>query len=191
MPMVATLAARIRRIALPCLAGLAVCALESAARADGGEPEVKAAFVYQFGTYVEWPPAALANASQLLVCVVGDAPFSLVLDESFRHKRLHARALTVRPASAHDSLLDCHIVFIAAAARPEMPTILAAIDRQPVLTIVDHGAVRGGGAMIEFVRDGDRLRFAVNAVAAQRAGLVISSQLLKLAIGVANEPERR
>ena len=190
-PMVPTLAARLRRIVLLCLAVLAAATMPSPARAGAEEDDVKAAFVYQFGTYVEWPAAALANASRLLVCVVGDDTFSGALDKSFRDKRLHARPLAVRPASAHEPLLDCHILFVAAAARPELPTMLATVDRRPILTIADDCAVRGGGAMIEFVHQDNRLRFAVNTAVAQRAGLTISSQLLKLAVGVASESDRR
>lgn len=178
---------RLRRVALAfavLLAGTAPAAAQSRAAA---EPDVKAAFVYQFGKFVDWPADALDGVEQLTICVVGDAAFAATLDGTLRDKTLHERRVAVRAAEAHDGLRDCHVLFIAAPASAEIPAILDAADRRPILTIADRGELVAAGVMIDFVRDGARLRFAINIGAAQRAGLTMSSQLLKLAVTVVHD----
>lgn len=176
-----------RRRLLLAAALLVAGAAPAAEPRAAAEPEVKAAFVYQFGKFVDWPAEALASADQLTICVVGDAAFAATLVEVLRDKSLHDRPLAVRAAAAHDGLADCHIVFIAAAASPELPAILEATAQRPILTIADRGELVAAGVMIDFVRDGARLRFAINVGATQRAGLTMSSQLLKLAVTVVHD----
>jgi hypothetical protein len=189
--MVGALGRRTRRVLLWLGAATACVAPAAAQPRTAAEPEVKAAFVYQFGKYVDWPAGALDQARQLQVCVIGDDAFGATLDATLRDKTLHERPLAVRAAGAHDRFADCHILFVAAGARGELPTILATADARPILTIGEHGTRTGGGCMIDLMRDGARLRFAVNAAAARRAGLTISSQLLKLAISVVSESDAR
>ena len=166
------------------LAGLVTPARIGAA-AGASEYELKAAFLFNFAKFVDWPPNALDKAAGVSVCVLGDDPFGELLDRTLAGKSVHERPLVVR---RHDDLAatgDCHILFVSAAEERRLARV--APPQAPVLTVGEtDGFVRRGG-IIAFAMDDSRLRFEINADAADRAGLRISSQLLKLATRVVHD----
>ena len=156
--------------------------------ADGGadqpptEYQVKAAFLYNFARFVEWPPRAFADsAAPLGVCVLGDDPFGEALDRAVLGKTLSDRALMVRRGKKLQELGGCEILFISASERGRLPEILDELRTAPVLTVgeSENFAARGGG--VQFTLEDNHVHFIINVDATERAGLKLSSKLLSLA----------
>lgn len=146
------------------------------------EYEVKAAFLYNFTRFVEWPPDALRDTDEpFVIAVLGHDPFGPVLDGTVAGKTVAGHRIEVRRAARVDEVLDAQMVFIAASERASAPAILKALDRPGVLTVGDTEGFAGRGGTINFVLQERRVRFEINPASAEQAGLKMSSQLLKLA----------
>ncbi len=169
------------------LLGLAVLPLLSGA-APMAEPsrysreyQIKAAFLFNFARFVEWPAAAFGSSdSPLSLCVLGEDPFGSALDETVRGEKVRDRRLEVRRTSEVVDLDACQLVFVSASERSRLAEILSALGSRSVLTVgeVEEFAARGG--VINFVLVDNRVRFEINPGAAKRSGLKISSELLRL-----------
>ena len=148
------------------------------------EYRIKAAFLYNFAKFVEWPPEAFEdNDSVLILGVFGDDPFGAAL-QSLRGKTVRGRSLTIK---RFDSLLDldqCHILFITSSAQQQQQKALESLEGSNVLTVGEIQRFAEMGGIINFVVRNNKLRFEINLDAGKRAGLMISSQLLKLADSV-------
>jgi hypothetical protein len=151
------------------------------------EYKVKAAFLYNFAKFVEWPPPA-ASGDEMRLCVVGADPFGAELDELVAGKTVQNKWLRVARLSVSDDIEQCQVAFINAADREDLAYVLRRAHDAHALTVGESHAFIGRGGIISFVMDGNKVRFEINAAAAERAGLRISSQLLKLAARVINEP---
>ena len=155
-----------------------------AARAAGpSEYEVKAAFLYNFTKFVEWPPPAFAEGNGALrLCVLGDDPFGRSLnaavgegEEVEGHKLIVMRADTLARAGG------CQVLFVSRSERERLPQILAPLKSSPVLTVGDTKGFLDQGGIVNFILEGSKVRFEINPAAAEQAGLKISSKLLRLA----------
>ena len=145
------------------------------------EYKVKAAFLYNFVKFVEWPDAAFEDASApFVLAVVGSDPFGRHLDD-LQGKTVKGRPIVVRRAASLQALGSFHVLFVPSAGTPDLESVLPAAEAMGALTVGDGPGFRARGGMIELVRDGDRVGFEVNLDAARRAGLTISSKLLTLA----------
>ena len=161
---------------------LALGASAPAARAADELPEyrLKAAFLYNFALFTEWP-ADVGNTLRL--CVFGPDPFGAELD-GLQGKAVGERSITVQRKTSLDGLKHCQIVFIAAAAAGQLPRVLEALDGQTVLTVADSaGATRQGSALNMAVSQ-NKISFEANLKAARAAKLNLSSKLLRLATEV-------
>jgi uncharacterized protein DUF4154 len=144
------------------------------------EYEVKAAFLYNFARFVEWPPESL-RAEQFVIVVLGRDPFGAVLDDTVSGKTVGGRPIQVRRASRVDEVRDAQIVFVSASEAPDTPAILKALERPGLLTVGEvEGFVERGGT-IKFTVQSKKVRFEINPIRAEQAHLKMSSQLLKLA----------
>jgi hypothetical protein len=147
-----------------------------------GEYEVKAAFLYNFARYVEWPPDRLPAAGEaFVVTVLGEDPFGDTLDAIVRDRTVHDRRLTVRRVARVEDVGDSQILFISRSEAEELPRILQRLETAPILTVGETAQFAERGGMIRFRREGERIGFDINLASSERAGLRISSQLLKLA----------
>ncbi|HEV8580422.1 MAG TPA: YfiR family protein [Thermoanaerobaculia bacterium] len=147
-----------------------------------GEPAVKAAFLYNFAKFVEWPAGAFAGPREpVAFCVVGESAIGDELAQAVGGKTIQGRPVTVERAAPLDALLRCQILFVASAERTRFDQILAVVGRRPVLTVGDDENFRQAGGIINFVLRRNRVRFQIDRAAAERAGLRISSRLLELA----------
>ena len=148
------------------------------------EYRIKAAFLYNFAKFVEWPSEAFDDEdSTLILGVFGDDPFGAAL-QSLRGKTVRGRRLIIK---RFDSLLDldqCHILFITSSAPQQQQKALESLEGSNVLTVGEMQRFAQMGGIINFVIRKNKLRFEINLDAGKRAGLVISSQLLKLADSV-------
>lgn len=153
------------------------------------ETDVKAAFIYHFGKFVDWPPGTLAQLDRVHVCVAGDDALAHALETVLGVKVIQDRPATVHRVAPREPVATCQILYIGAAAADELPALLDAVAGHPILTIGDLPRFATAGTVIAFVREQQNVRFVINAAAADRAHLRISSRLLKLATAVLDTVE--
>jgi hypothetical protein len=169
---------RHRLALLPCaMAALLLAA--AGARAAVSDNAVKAAFLPRFARYVTWPASA-RSSGPIVICVIGDDPFGRMLTEAAASQQVDGRSFVVRRLSSASAASDCAIAFVDGGRSSE---ILAALGRQPILTVTDARTSSQRG-VIHFAVVGGRVRFFIDNAQAQAHGLTISSRLLALAIGV-------
>jgi len=172
---------RTRRAALLTLA-LLVVLLGRANAEPATEKQLKSVFLYNFTMYVSWPPEAFDGAgAPLSVCVLGADPFGTVLDDTLRGETVNARKLSARRVSRVDEVSSCQILFISDSEAGELPALLKALAGKPVLTVGEMDQFAEHGGMIELRKVQSKIHLEINEDSAARAGLKISSQLLKLA----------
>lgn len=154
-----------------------------AARAqEPNEYQVKAAFLYNFTKFVDWPEDPQDdNQKPFLVCVIGDDPFGASLDQFLADKSLLGHRLKVQRLGKAEWAKTCEIAFISSSEKPHLPSILDQLSSTNVLTVGDTPGFAEMGVMINFILQDDHVRFEINVGAAKRAGLRISSRLLSLA----------
>lgn len=145
------------------------------------EYEVKAAFLFNFGEFIEWPMESASAAAPFRICVLGEDPFRENLRSSAGKRRIKGRDVEVLRPAASSEARGCQIVFISGSERRALRDILDSLRGSSVLTVGDMGGFAQSGGMIQLTVEEGRVRFEVNAEAAERAGLRISSRLLGLA----------
>jgi hypothetical protein len=180
---------RPHRPALPALAGAAACALALAAASDAGaqgasEYSVKAAYLYKFAPFVEWPPAALPAGAPLQVCIVGPDPFGRVLDAAALGQSVGDHKVEIRRLAKADGRVACHVMYVRKSAGQSVAEALTAVRGAPVLTVTDSADGDGPHGILHLVVAEKRVRFEVSPAAAADNGLSISSKLLDLALTV-------
>ncbi len=147
------------------------------------EYAIKAAYLYQFGRYVEWPAQSFAdNRSPLIIGVLGTDPFGGILEEIARTKRIEGRPIVVRRFTSMADYPACHILFITSSVGPEQKAaaIQKAQGTHTLLVGEEPGFVEHGGT-INFFLEENKIRFEINAEVAKKNQLKISSKLLSLA----------
>jgi hypothetical protein len=146
------------------------------------EYQVKAAYLFNFLKFVEWPGDAFPDSlAPIVIGIVGDDPFGNALPEVVVGKTVQGRDLVIRGYRAGENMRGATILFISASEKKRLPQILASLHGSSVLTVADMDGFLDGGGMIQFLSENDRVRFAINVSAASQARLKISSKLLSLA----------
>jgi hypothetical protein len=143
------------------------------------EYQVKAAFIFNFAKFVDWPSDASGNGGALVVGVVGEDPFGGALDQ-LNGNTVNGRRLQIKRMRWGDDLRGCQILFISASEGKHLGKILESIKGTSVLTIGEMPQFNQSGGMIRFVIQDNKVRFEINAAAAGQARLRISSKLLAL-----------
>src|SRR2546425_4112402 len=142
---------------------------QPAAAGGPSEYEVKAAFLYNFARFVEWPLDARGGDRTFVVTVLGRDPFGSVLDDTLRGKKIDDKRVVVRRVSRPEDVGRSHIVFISDSEKDRLPAILKSLDGAPVLTVGDMNQFAERGGVIRFKVDQDRIRLEINVAAAQRS----------------------
>lgn len=178
---------RTYRIALLLsLAGLSVTVPSRSPAQSAGEYEVKAAFLYNFAKFVEWPAGA---GNEIVIGVAGNDGFATVLERITRGKMIGSRSIVIRHLADVSDTTQCHILFI-----PEINDRWGLLIRQfgdaGVLTVSDQDGFAERGGTIQLYTEGKTIRFMVNIESAERGGLRISSRLLSLAKMVKSQKGR-
>lgn len=149
------------------------------------EYQLKAVFLMNFAKFVEWPTTAFRSAqSPVTICVLGEDPFGHDLDDIVRGQLAGDRTMTVRRVSQIHREETCHILFVGSPERERAERVVEALRNAPMLTVSEGNDFAAAGGMIALVIEENKVRFDVNLDAAERAGLKISSKLLKLARSV-------
>ena len=175
-----------RRVLTAALAAVALaCAHAGAALAQFQEYQVKAAYLYKFAPFIDWPANAFPTpSSPLVVCVVGDDPFGRMLDRAVAGQKMGPRPLEVRRLGRADKAAGCHILYLGGSKAQTIGDGLASVRGEPVLTVTDEARGAEERGVIHFVVRGRNIRFLIDEEAARRNGLNISSKLLSLAVSV-------
>lgn len=155
-------------------------ALTTAASAPNDIPleyQVKAAYLFNFTRFVEWPSTAFADGGAFTICVAGRNPFGTALSATIAGESVAGRTMISRVV--HDARLPCHVLFVPRGV-PAAP-YLRQVRSAGVLTVGEAGDFLDRGGVVKFVLDNGRVRFDINRDAAARGQLTISSRLLRLA----------
>lgn len=146
------------------------------------EYDLKAAFLYNFAAFVEWPPHAFDGPEDpLVIGIFGHDPFGPVLDEIIAGESVGSRPIMIRRILHPTRISGCHILFISASEEYRMPQLLQLVDGRPILTVGDVPGFGRRGGMIGLLAHGGRVVLEVNILAVESADLVISSKLLRVA----------
>jgi hypothetical protein len=142
---------------------------------------IKAAFLFNFAKFVEWPAASFKDdLSPINLCILGTDPFGPALD-TLKDKTIKGRPLKIKRANKVDDIEACHILFISASEKEILKQILYTLKNSNILTVSEIEGFAQMGGIINFIIVNKKVHFEINPEAAERSKLKISSQLLKLA----------
>ena len=147
------------------------------------EYEIKAAFLYNFIKFTEWPAQALGKQEEpFVIGVLGRDPFGAALDKLIEGETIHSKSIVARRFPRMDeAAANSHVLFISSSEESQLPTILRLVDRQGVLTVSEIESFAQRGGVINLKKENNKIVFEINIEAAKRAGLTMNAQLLKLA----------
>lgn len=147
------------------------------------EDAVKATFLSRFARYVDWPPN-LADSQQFTIAVLGADGVALELQRLLPGSPIDRRPVQVRKIRRLTEIGDAQMLYIGPARSNELRSAVAAITTRPVLLVTDDEHGLDAGAAVNFLLVDQRVRFEVSVLAAERAGLRISAELLSVAARV-------
>lgn len=162
----------------------AVAPIGADARSDL-EYQVKAAFLFNFAKFVEWPADAFAKPQDpVAICILGKDPFGTSLDSVVRGETVSGRPLVVRRMRQALEARGCQVVFLPRSERGRQDEVLSAVEGASILTVGEDDGFLTDGGIIRFVLEENRVRFEINLAAAEANGVKLSSRLLRLARSV-------
>jgi len=163
----------------------------TAARSAPAEPrpavaqeyDLKAAFLFNFAQFVDWPPDAFpAATTPITIGVLGEDPFGASLDLLLAGETIHNRQLLVRRYQSVDQVDSCHILFISTSEASQLNHIFKVLARRSILTVGETQGFAAHAGVVGFALSKRRLRLEINTAAATAARLTISSKLLRQAL---------
>ncbi|HEY4973339.1 MAG TPA: YfiR family protein [Steroidobacteraceae bacterium] len=177
-----------RRTRIAFAAFAAVCMLGVPAGRAGAaesysEDAVKAAFLYRFTGYVDWPPTALANPPFTIAVLNADG-VAAELGRLLQNRQIHNQAAQVRSIKSIKEINNAQMLYIGAAHREDLRHVVAAMAGRPVLIVTNEADALDAGSTVNFLLIDQRVRFEISVDAAQGAGLKVASELLAVAIRV-------
>jgi hypothetical protein len=146
------------------------------------EYPLKLAFLYNFIKFIEWPSDSFRGpGTSLMICIIGNDPFNPDLEADLRTRTVGSHPVEVKTLRPNDALSVCHMVFVPVTEKSQAARIVSALKGSSTLTVgeIEGFAVQGG--IINLTIEENKLHFEVNPLAAERAGLKISSKLLSMA----------
>jgi hypothetical protein len=154
------------------------------------EYQVEAAYLYNFGRFVEWPAKITSvKTGPFTICVLGQDPFGSLLDKTLAGEMIGNQSVAAKRISSPQESTDCQILFISSSEANRVNKIIESLDKSSVLTVSDIPQFSRHRGMIEFVSEDNYIRFEINLAETQRAGLNLSSDLLKVAAAVRGNPQ--
>ncbi|CAN5583936.1 hypothetical protein BH23ACI1_BH23ACI1_12630 [soil metagenome] len=177
----------VRSLAIACLAVLAgtTTLARPAVAQDTLEHEIRAAFIYNFTRFIDWPPAAVPP-DEFRICVVGDPRFATALDGMIAGEAVQGRPIVRRDPATPDEARACQILYVSRQEPERGARTLTAVRHLPVLTVGDAPRFLEQGGAVRFLLEEGRVRFDVDMSAVDRAGLTMTSKLLRVARRVEN-----
>jgi hypothetical protein len=139
---------------------------------------------------VEWPAKSKdLTGGSFNICVLGQDPFGATLDATVTGETIGGKKVAVKRLSSPQDATICRVVFISSSEESQLKEIVSSLEKMSVLTVSDMPEFVRRGGMVQFVLEQNRVRFEINLTSAERAGLTMSSQLLKLATRVRKTPQ--
>lgn len=146
------------------------------------EYQVKAAFLYNFAKFVEWPNSAFKSPQEpISICIIGQNPFGGALEEAIRGKEIEGRRLVIHEVPDGAPTGACHILFVGSSEHKHFRALTETLKAPGILTVGEAPWFGSEGGMINLKLDGGKVRFEINVEAADQRQLRISSKLLSLA----------
>jgi uncharacterized protein DUF4154 len=146
------------------------------------EYQLKAAIIYNFPKFVDWPSLAASDPNlPIVIGILGEDPFGREIDAVINGKTANGRHLLIKRFSNLNGLAPCHILFVSSSQKNNLKQILAAVAGSGVLTVGESDRFAEAGGVIHFNMIDGKVRLIINQAAAERAGLRISAKLLSLA----------
>lgn len=171
----------------PSRLGILLLTVASTLQASADNPsldeyQVKAAFLFNFAKFVDWPANAPNSSKDAVVlCILGRNPFGEALD-GLRGKMIGPKKFEIREVTKVDQARMCHILFIAASERKRTASVLDQLKGDGILTVGETDDFLEDGGIVAFRLSQDRVRFEIDSKAAEHARLSISSKLLSLGV---------
>jgi hypothetical protein len=151
---------------------------------------LKAAFLYNFANFTQWPADVLAPGQRLSLCVLGDSAVADALEQTIKGRGVDKHELTVSVIKGADGpILLCHLLYVSGVDGKKADQLLFALSGTSVFTVGDGDRFAEMGGVAQLILENGRMRFAVNVGAARRAHLNISSKLLTLATIIKDQPD--
>ena len=177
---------RTRLLQLACGGCAALASLvltrDSVSAQDVTEPALKAAFIFNFAKFTEWPPDAASAEETFVLCVVGDAAVGDALAEAVKARVLAGHRMSVSSMTAGGPPRKCRVIYMSGVTAGQATQLVAGLQDAPVLTISDLEGFTELGGIARFFFEHGQLRFIVNLKSAERVHLTMSSRLLALAV---------
>jgi hypothetical protein len=181
---------------LPILLASAAPNAHSQETSASSEYLIKAGFIYNFASLVQWPAATFPQPdSPIVIAILGQDHFGTTLDRVLQGKKVNGRSFVIKRLKSVSELLksvadlkDCHILFVSSSEMSRLAEAIQIVKGIPVLTIGETPDFAKNGGMINLILEDNRVRFEVNVEAAKQADLNISSRLLALARIVSQAP---
>jgi len=145
------------------------------------EYQIKAAFLFNFARFVEWPKSAFATpTSPLVIGILGEDPFREDLTRTIGNKAVDSHPVVTKEFHSAAEATNCHVLFISTSEKKKLPEILQSLKGSSVLTVGEMDRFIETGGIINFFPEGTKIRFQINKDAAASAGLKVSSKLMSL-----------
>lgn len=144
------------------------------------EYQVKAAFLFNFSKFLEWPEAAMGKPDEpFVIGVIGTDPFGTYLDELIADEKIMGHSMVAKRFSGVQEIDRCHILFINVPGKTS--EVLNALKGKSILTVSDDNGFSGLGGIIRFFTENETIHLEINIQAAKAANLNVSSKLLRIA----------
>jgi hypothetical protein len=150
------------------------------------EYQVKAAFLFNFAKFVEWPEQ---QRGPFAICILGKDPFGEAIERVMEGKTVNERPIVIRRTGDLAVARSCQVLFVSSSETRRMVEIANALRDASVLSVSEIPRFCLSGGVITFVMESQRVRFQINTRAAVRANLKISSKLLQLAVAASDDKE--
>lgn len=167
---------------------LTLACLSAGAPADraqtvtSGEYQLKAAFLFNFAKFIDWPPASFTGPqANFSICILGSDPFGRSMDELLEGKTIAERHVSIERSKQVADVRHCQMVFVSASEKSRVREILDGLKGTNVLAVGETEGFAAAGGAIQFAIEDNHIHFVINTDAADRAGLKVSSNLLSLA----------
>jgi hypothetical protein len=158
------------------------------AQAGPKEQKIKAAYLYNFIKFIEWPDNAYSGAgAPINICVLGDENFDGILEKAVSGKEVKGRSVSVKVLGAGAAVpgaADCQVLFVAASEGGRTGEVTGALGGSPVATVGESDGFATAGGVLNFAIDGGKIKVELNMGAAEKAGLKVSGKLQQVATAV-------
>ena len=179
-----------KRLSLISVLLISVLIPQVAKSIDAEEPQIKAAYLYQFTRFVEWPESSFNSPdAKFNLCVLGTNSFGVALS-LLSQRSYETHPIILRFLKTVKQTRDCHLLYISLSESDHESDILTSVSKSPVLTVSSLPDFVERGGVIEFVRAGNHVRFSINHEACKRQGLACSAKLLEVAVEVMDSDNR-